>query len=69
MSALDRYERKVTCQGCGEVATLGISENDYPFMKRLDRKVEYVSDGFTAKMKNEKDIAVHCNRCGQDTEW
>lgn len=72
MAARDRYEAKVTCEGCGEVAALGLSEEDHPYIKSkddLDRTIEYVKGDFTARLKNAFDVVVRCNQCGRETEW
>ncbi len=42
MAAPDRHEMKVQCKGCGAITIVGVSENDYPGMRRLDREIEYV---------------------------
>jgi len=36
----ERYNVPLTCLKCGQKGILRISENDYPFMRKLDREVK-----------------------------
>jgi hypothetical protein len=69
MAARDHYEIKVTCTGCDEIAVIEISEDDFPFMKRANQKVEHIKGDFTAEKRADFLIAVHCMKCGQETLW
>lgn len=69
MAARDRQKINITCEGCGEKTVLGVSEDDHPYMKRLNRSVDFIEGDFTAKMLNEFDVVIHCNKCGHDTTW
>jgi len=70
MAAREHYKVKIACQGCGAVAMLVISEEDHPYVKRLDRAIDSVEGDFTARLEGRHDdVFVHCNKCGQDTEW
>lgn len=46
MAARDRYTIDITCPGCGNVGRVKVSEDDYPFMKKLHFEVDEVPDGF-----------------------
>ena len=65
MSSKDKYTIKIKCPNCKGEGRLFISENDYPFMKKLNRKVEDVKGNFTASMASEESIKVVCNTCGE----
>ena len=65
MAARDRYTRNIECTNCGAKGLLHISENDYPFMKRLDREVDKVIGEFVANMQGDRDIRITCQLCGQ----
>jgi hypothetical protein len=51
MAARDRYTSKITCPKCAAEGVLDISEDDYPFMKKLHRAVDKVDGKFNASMK------------------
>lgn len=65
MAARDRYTVDVTCPKCGEKGLLHISENDYPFMRRLDKKIDSIEGNFSGKMSGESDIHLTCGKCGE----
>jgi len=65
MAAKDRYDVSVTCPKCGEKGVLHISENDYPFMRRLDKEVDSVDGNFSAKVINDSDVSLICGNCGE----
>lgn len=65
MASRDRYINNIVCPKCGETGMLHISENDYPFMRKLDKQVDSVEGNFTAKMSGESDIKVTCGNCGE----
>lgn len=64
MAARDRYEKNVTCPHCNEKGVILISENDYPFMKRLDKCVDSVDGEFEAKVLDDCKVEVTCKKCG-----
>ena len=72
MAAREHYKIRVVCKGCGEVATVTLSEEDHPYIKTergLGRAIDAVEGDFSARTENVKDVVVHCNRCGRDTLW
>jgi predicted RNA-binding Zn-ribbon protein involved in translation (DUF1610 family) len=64
MAARDRYSTKFACPECGKGGILHLSEDDYPFMKKLRRQVDKVEGDFSANMKNESDVSISCKSCG-----
>lgn len=64
MAARDRYSREIECPNCHQKGTLKISEDDYPFMKKLHRDVDGVVGNFSAEMHDDFKIAVQCKACG-----
>lgn len=65
MAARDRYTVNIACPKCGEKGVLHVSENDYPFMRRLDKTIDSVEGNFSAKMHGESDINLVCGKCGE----
>ncbi len=65
MAARDRYDINVTCQKCGEKGVLHVSENDYPFMRRLDKTIDSVDGNFTVKIIGESDVSLTCGSCDE----
>lgn len=66
MAARDRYQRQIECPECNAKGVLHLSEDDYPFMKKLHRAVDEVEGDFTASMSGEVDIELRCNACGHE---
>jgi len=66
MAARDRYKIDVICPKCGEKGVLHVSENDYPFMRRLDKAIDSVEGNFSANMLSESDIQLTCGNCGEN---
>lgn len=65
MAARDRYTSKIKCPKCAEEGVLHISEDDYPFMKKLHRAVDKVEGNFNAAMHGEFEIKITCKACGE----
>ena len=63
MAARDRYKVEVVCPGCGSKGVLHISEDDYPFMRKLHRAVDRTEGGFTAEADHNGEVSVAC-ACG-----
>ena len=68
MAARDRYEVAVKCSACNNEGILHISENDYPFMKKLDTKIDSVEGNISARIEGDCDIKVKCGACGYHIE-
>ena len=69
MEARDRYTSRIKCPKCTEEGVLHISENDYPFMKKLRRDVDKVEGNFIATMHGEFEIKITCKTCGEGFFW
>lgn len=65
MAARDRYDVNITCPKCGQKGVLHLSENDYPFMRRLDKTVDSVDGNFAAKIAGESDVSLTCGDCDE----
>lgn len=65
MAARDRYDVNVNCPKCGEKGMLQVSENDYPFMRRLDKTVDSMDGNFSAKINGDSDISLVCGNCSE----
>ena len=65
MASRDRYQWTIKCPKCEKSGVLHISENDYPFMKRLDRNIDSVKGNFIAKIQDDSDASVTCGNCGE----
>lgn len=66
MAARDRYTLKIKCPKCHEEGVIHISEDDYPFMKKLHRAVDKVEGMFIAGMNGEYDIQIICQSCKKE---
>lgn len=64
MAARDRYTKSIGCNNCGAKGILHISEDDYDFMRKLNREVDKVEGDFFAKMAIDDNIEVTCKTCG-----
>jgi len=71
MAARDRYDLDIECPKCKAKGVLYMSENDYPFMRSRDRRIEKVEGNFTAriavKARVEK-IEIDCTSCSETFE-
>ncbi|MNQ75879.1 hypothetical protein D3C85_906870 [compost metagenome] len=65
MAARDRWERSLSCPKCGLTGPADISENDYPFMRRPDRTIDYLSNGFRVVQPALPSAMpeIHCSTC------
>lgn len=63
MAARDRYSYSIKCPGCGQDGECHVSENDYPFMNSLDRKIESIAGDFSFFEHRDSDVKVTCNKC------
>jgi len=71
MAARDRYDVDIECPKCKGKGVLHMSENDYPFMRSVDRRIDQVDGNFTArivmKTRVEK-IEINCGSCSETFE-
>ena len=65
MASRDHYTLKIECPNCHEKGMLHLSENDYPFMKKLDTTLKHVEGNFKAKVVKDDNVRVTCNNCGE----
>lgn len=65
MASRDSYEAKVICPKCKEAGILHISENDYPFMKKLGRSIDSIEGNFKAEMYDDTKMIIICDNCGE----
>jgi hypothetical protein len=57
--------RNLVCKGCGATGTAEYSENNYMYMKRLDRSVDRIEGPF--ECVHEEQLKFRCTRCGTET--
>jgi len=67
--ARERYPAPIKCDECNQEGVLTISENDYPFMKKLDRAVKVKTGNFEANMVDDNDAQVTCLECKNKFTW
>lgn len=66
MATRDRQSREVGCPKCHTKGTVRYSDNDYPFMKRLDREIDSVEGEFSARVLDRSGkLEITCKRCGE----
>ena len=68
MAARDRYAVKVECSDCGVTGRVHLSENDYPFMSRVDREIDSVDGEFSASLPDAFSVLVTCKQCGREVK-
>jgi predicted RNA-binding Zn-ribbon protein involved in translation (DUF1610 family) len=64
MASRDHFYYDFICPQCGENGRIHWSENDYPFMKHHDRRLEKLEGNFSGSMLDEKDALITCKSCG-----
>lgn len=62
MAARDRYSIDMRCESCKTACQVHLSENDYPFMRDADRRVDGVAGPIRAYME-DRDLVVECTKC------
>ncbi|MFT6908732.1 MAG: ribosomal protein S27E [Oleiphilaceae bacterium] len=65
----ERYSISIECPECGQKGTCRVSENDYPFMKKLDRSISCTDDNFETSMFNDSDAQIICKNCDHKFKW
>lgn len=63
MAARDRYKTIFKCENCGNEGIVKVSEDDYPFMKKLHREIDGVEGQISAYMNGEFEVKVTCLNC------
>lgn len=63
----ERYDTTLTCPECGHSGTARVSENDYPFMRSLDRTILNFPAGMSEAKPSRKENITHvlC-KCGAE---
>lgn len=66
MAARDRYTWGINCSDCGKEGTAKISEADHPWIRRLDREIDGITEGFTVVQVSDHDgkTLIDCE-CGK----
>ena len=61
--AREKYTMPMNCPNkeCNQKGEFKISENDYPFMRSLDRDVHCIKGEFSVKMVSDSDAEVTCD--------
>ena len=67
MAARDRIEIEITCPQCAQKGQLDVSENDYPFMKKLNRTIDRIQGNFEAICVGFS-YRITCKACGNKFE-
>ena len=60
----EHYDIKIKCPNCGQEGEFRVSENDYAFMRKLDRDVTCISGDFETSMINDTKTKIKCKKCG-----
>jgi len=64
MATRDKYTRPIKCPKCDLNGILYVSENDYPFMNKLDRCIYKIDGNFSVSVNPENDVIdVKCLQC------
>lgn len=65
MAARDRYGYDLKCDRCGSEGRIECSEDDYPFMRSPDFRVDSLTGPFTVAKLGETSVMtdVVCNSC------
>jgi|GEM_PF-2195159 len=69
MASREYYDVNIECTKCGKKGVIEISENDYPFMKKLGRQATCKAGGFDVSMKDETRVRAICSKCGHENSW
>ncbi len=65
----ERYNIELKCPECGQAGTFRVSENDYPFMRKLDREMTCIEGEFEVSMVNDNTAKIKCKKCNKEFEW
>ena len=66
MAARDRWTVSLACVACETTGEARVSEDDYPFMKQLDFRVDSIDPGFVVKRAGDSSTLTEyaCATCG-----
>ena len=67
--AREYFDSEIKCPNCQQHGKLKVSENDYPFMKRLARSVESIDGDFKTEMLNDSQAKITCEQCSKEFRW
>ena len=67
MAARDNWSVSLKCPKCGKAGEAEFSEDDYPFMRKSDFRVETISQGFQVRKYGGTSSATEiiCSDCGE----
>ena len=65
MAARDRFDIALKCPNCGNEGVARVSEDDYPFMRSPDFRIDSLPSGFieTKSAERRQDTEVMCFTC------
>lgn len=68
MAARDKYDIDIACPHCLNKGKAGISENDYPFMRSRDARVQRLPNSFKLVSSDESNnkAQVLCLNCDSE---
>ena len=66
----ERYTYTRTCPNCGRLADVECTENDHPYMKSFDHRVEKLTDGFVVSQRGDtaSQTRITCQACGVEAK-
>ena len=67
--AKETYNSSIECPKCKQSGVLKVTENDYPFMRKLDRSVTCAEGDFDASMIDDSNAKIRCKICGEIFKW
>jgi endogenous inhibitor of DNA gyrase (YacG/DUF329 family) len=61
----EHFSYDVTCPRCGRVGKVEASENDYPFMRRVAHRIDFLTEGFEVTKHDDTGIRteISCATC------
>jgi hypothetical protein len=63
MAARDKYSYVVTCTKCASTALFNVSEDDYPFMRGPNRKIDGIVGDMTGRVEKGVIVWARCGTC------
>ena len=63
MSARDYFKLSFECPNCNQKGCIECSENDYLYMRKVNRKIEKIEGKFNCSVNHDNLIAIKCNEC------
>ena len=63
MSARDRYSYGITCPACGQAGKFFVSEDDHPYIRNPDRRVDRIEGDFLSTVADGILVTAFCKKC------